>query len=230
MSFEKDIWRLEAEKKTKEEDKNRMEQELKACEAERAAAEEARKILQLAARKTQEKIEIHFSALVSNALKAVFNDPYTFVPVFEERRNTTECDLWYERSGEYAPTDFAVGGSVNDISSFACRLAYNRLEQGAPVLILDEPFKNLDKDKLPRTVELLHLLAREFEIQFIINTHIPEIAERADKVFEIHNGAVIRSFPKENKNGDDDRLAAHSKTQRTDKKRKRHRSKNRTSG
>lgn len=188
MSFEKDIQKLEAEKRILEKEKEKKEKELTECQTEKKSAEDARMILQLAARKTQEKIEIHFSDLVTKALKAVFDDPYTFIVKFEERRNKTECDFWLQKNGTKYHPRFSAGGGVLDVVSFALRLAYNRLERGAPILVLDEPFKYLDKDTLPKAIELLHLLSNEFNMQFLINTHIPQIAEQANKVFEIENG------------------------------------------
>lgn len=191
MSFDKDIQKLEAEKRLLEHELGKYEEELEQCAKEKKAIEDARNIMQLAARKTQENLEVHFSDLVSKALMTVFDDPYLFVPKFEERRNKTECDLWFERNNVRRRPQFSAGGGVIDVTSFALRLAYNRLEKGAPVLILDEPFKMLSKSLMPRAIELLHMLAHEFGIQMIINSHIDDIAQQADKVFEIERGKLI---------------------------------------
>lgn len=191
MSFDKDIQKLEAEKKFLEQELEGYEERLEACAKEKKAIEDARNIMQLAARKTQENLEVHFSDLVSKALATVFDDPYLFVPKFEERRNKTECDLWFEKNKVRRRPRFSTGGGVIDITSFALRLAYNRLEKGAPVLVLDEPFKMLSKSLMPRAVALLHLLSREFGVQMIINSHIDELAQQADKVFEIEGGKLI---------------------------------------
>jgi len=191
MSFKKDIDMLIAEKKIIEKDIQEEERELEKCKEERYAAEDARIIYQLAAKKTQQRVEHHFSDLVTKAFHLIFDDPYTFIPKFEERRNKTECDLFFEKGGKLMRPRFSAGGGTIDIASFASRLAYWKIEKSAPVFVLDEPFKMLSKKHIPRAIEMLRLLSQEFNLQLIINTHIPEIAEHADKVFEIKKGEVV---------------------------------------
>lgn len=164
---------------------------LKDCVNEKVAAEEARSILQLAAKKTQEKLEVHFSDLVTKAFQAVLKKPYNFSSKFIERRNKTECDLKLERDGVYYAPKFTSGGGVIDIASFALRLAYWKLEKSSPVIIFDEPFRFSSKSMLPKIAEMLKALSTEFKLQVILITHIPELAEIADKVFEIENGSVV---------------------------------------
>ena len=171
-------------------DLEKYKQESQELIAERHAAEEARIILQLAAKKTQEQLEVHFSDLVTKAFKAVLRNPYNFSSKFIERRNKTECDLRFERDGVYYKPKFTTGGGVIDLASFALRIAYWRLEKTAPVIILDEPMKMVSKNLIPKIAELVKLLSVEFEIQFLIITHIPELAETADALFVIENGKL----------------------------------------
>jgi predicted ATPase len=191
MSFEKDINILIAERNAIQKEIDRKENELEKCISERSAAENARIILQTAAKKTQKNLEQHLSEIVTNAFQYVFDDPYTFSPDFVERRNKTECDLWFTKGNKKKLRPrFAAGGGVIDIASFALRLAYWRLEKSAPIFILDEPFKMLSKKHIPKAVALLNTLAEEFDLQMIINTHIPEITDQADRMFEIKGGQV----------------------------------------
>lgn len=191
MGIKEDIDRLEAEKKILEKDIQEKQHELELCQQEVHAAENARTILQLAARKTQENVEVRFSDLVTKAFKIVFDDPYTFVPKFEERRNHTECDLWFQKNDKLYRPRFASGGGVIDVASFALRLAYWRFEKSAPILILDEPFRQLSRNLIPRAAEMLKMLAEEFDIQMIISTHIDQLSDIADYRFEIKNGKVV---------------------------------------
>jgi DNA repair exonuclease SbcCD ATPase subunit len=112
------------------------------------------------------------------------------MPEFVERRNKTECDLWLMKDGQKLRPKFAVGGGVRDIVSFALRLSYWRLEKSSPVMILDEPFKNLSRNLIPKAVDTLKYLSNKFNLQMIIVTHIPELAEQADRLFEVEQGQV----------------------------------------
>jgi DNA repair exonuclease SbcCD ATPase subunit len=47
-------------------------------------------------------------------------------------------------------------------------------------LILDEPFKNLDSERIVFAVEWLKTISKELGIQFLIITHIKELIEKAD--------------------------------------------------
>jgi len=191
MSFESRINSLNAEKKVIENDLKKKQNELQSYQEEKEAAEEARIILQTAARKTQQNIEIHFSDLVTKAMQLVFDNPYVFQPEFIEKRNKTECDLWFVKNNQKLRPRFASGGGALDVASFALRLAYWRLEKSAPVLILDEPFKNLSRNLMPKAVEMLKMLSNEFGLQIIMITHIQEIVEEANKVFKIQGGKSL---------------------------------------
>lgn len=158
---------------------------------EQEAIQEARTIIQIAAKETQENIEEHISNLVTKSMHIVFDNPYVFKPEFIERRNKTECDFWLERDGERIKPRFSVGGGVMDIIAFALRLSYWKLENCASVIILDEPFKNLSKKLIPKAAETLKFLSEELNLQMIISTHIEEITEQADKIFEISDGKIV---------------------------------------
>lgn len=194
MDFERRINSLITERNILQRSLNKKEEELKACKEEKHAVEDARSILQTAAKNTQQTIEVHFSNIVTTAFEMIFDEPYEFITVFEERRNKTECDFWYKKKSKpkkLLRPKFAGGGGTIDIASFASRLGYWKLENSSPVLALDEPFKMVSKKYMPHAVEMLHVLAKEFNIQLIINTHIPLIAEHADKVFVIEKGRVM---------------------------------------
>ncbi|MFU8773573.1 MAG: hypothetical protein ACNA8H_14295 [Anaerolineales bacterium] len=145
----------------------------------------ARSLIQKAAQLTQEKLSSHISDLVSLALRSVFPDPYEFQVVFENRRNSMECDLNFVKDGhEYKPLD-SCGYGAADIASFALRVAYWSLGDTRPLLIWDEPFRQLDKKKQPLAAEMVKRLSQELGLQIIIITHSEELAECADKVFNV---------------------------------------------
>ena len=53
------------------------------------------------------------------------------------------------------------------------------------VLILDEPFRYLSSNLLPRASEMLKQISEQLELQIIMVTHATELAEEADKIFEV---------------------------------------------
>lgn len=188
--FDNRISSLKARKKVIEKDIQKKEKELENCKKEKQDAEDARTILQVAAKETQRNLETHFSSLVTNSFDIVFDDPYEFKPEFVEKRNKTECNLWFVRNGKHLTPRFSSGGAVRDVAAFALRLAYWRLEKSEPLLILDEPFKKLHRDRLLRVTETIRYLSDELGLQMIIVTHMPEIAQQADKVMEVEGGTV----------------------------------------
>lgn len=149
--------------------------------------ERALELVKLAALKTQEQIQFHISDITSLALSAVFPEPYELVLEFVERRNKTECDLYFKRNEERMdPLDSSGGGPV-DIASFALRIASWSLQQpnGNNTIILDEPFKNLSKEYREQGALLLQEVSQKLGIQFIIVTHMPILTQYADKVFNV---------------------------------------------
>lgn len=157
--------------------------------------EVARVIFQKAAKATQDKISIQISDIVSKALAAVFDDPYRFVVKFETRRNVTECDLWFEKNGQLRSPMDSCGYGAADIASIALRVSYWKMSKNCRnFLALDEPTRNLSRDKQPRASQMLKKLS-EMGIQFLIVTHNPDVAAAADKTFTVtqENGEAIIS-------------------------------------
>ena len=171
------------------------ETESKAKEWERTmeAAQEARDRLQLIAQKTQKSLELKMAHVVSNALSAIFPDPYEFRIVFETKRGQTEVSFGLERPdrpGEIlslSAVDDEVGGGVLDIVAFALRIAMHTLTRyrTRATIILDEPFRFLHNSYKELAADLLRTTAEMLELQFIVVTHDDEIAMAGDKLFKV---------------------------------------------
>lgn len=147
--------------------------------------EEVRSIFQQAAQVTQYQLGSSISKIVSNALAAVFSDPYEFKVSFEKRRNVTECDLLFVKNGIPRNPLRSCGYGAADIASLALRVAYWKLDnESRNVFILDEPTRNLDVSKQPLASLMIKKLS-ESGIQFLIVTHRPELAEAADRTFKV---------------------------------------------
>lgn len=133
---------------------------------------EAQKIVQGVAKTVQQKVHDRISRLVSDCLKTCF--PYRFEILFEEKRGKTDARMVFfdEEENEIDPLTAAAGGAV-DLASFALRLTCLMLQRPKKrkLLVLDEPFKHLSKDRHEVVGELIEKLSKELEIQVIFVTH-----------------------------------------------------------
>jgi DNA repair exonuclease SbcCD ATPase subunit len=149
--------------------------------------QKARTIVQIVAQETQAKVEYHISNLVSMALSSVFPDPYEFSLRFVQRRNKTEADLLFVKDGkEGYPLDMSGGGPI-DVASFALRVATWSIKPTRRTIVLDEPGKFISRDLQIKFSEMIKHLSSSLGLQFIIVSHVPEITEAADKIFEVTN-------------------------------------------
>lgn len=187
--------RLHIDKKTglveglKEQNEKKIA-ENKVLEQEFYLHEKALTIVKEVGRKTQEKLQFHISDITSLALDAVMpEDPYKLTMQFVDRRDKNECDLRFERQGNLMkPLDSSGVGAI-DVASFALRIAAWSIQfpKSRPVIILDEPFKFLDKSKHGRASEMLKELSLKLGLQFIIVTHEEGLTENADRIFKVSN-------------------------------------------
>jgi DNA repair exonuclease SbcCD ATPase subunit len=149
--------------------------------------EEAREIIRTVGIATQNQISFHISDITSLALEAVFDDPYKLEVEFVQRRNKTECDLYFVRDGERIDPLSASGGGAVDVAAFALRIASWSMARPRTrnVIILDEPLRFLSADMQERASIMIKELSEKLGLQFIIVTHEPILANYADKVFEV---------------------------------------------
>lgn len=171
--------------------KKRFSRELSDLNQDREALEEAREIFKKSAILTQNHLAEHLSSIVTKSLRLVWPESdLSFHAEFVERRNSTECDMWIEEKGfKYSLLD-GKGYGVVDIVSFSLKVAYILLHTVDNVVIIDEPFRNLGRNKHEITSHLLKELSDELEMQFIIATHSHSIIKHADVAFHIEKGKV----------------------------------------
>lgn len=165
--------------------------------------EEAQVFLQKIAQQTQEQLRYQIEDIVNLALETCFPNEYEFQIVFDIKYGKTVADLIFlsKRTGRLIDPMNASGGGVIDLTSFALRIACYALEQGTDnVIILDEPFRFLSRDLQSRAGEILKTLSERMNIQIIMVTHIGEIIDIADKVFEVKKNSegVSNIFIKNN--------------------------------
>lgn len=149
--------------------------------------EQAREIIREVALKTMSQISFHISDITSLALEAVFDNPYRLVTDFVQRRNKTECDLYFERDGNRVDPLSASGVGAVDIASFALRIASWSMNRphSRNVIILDEPFKCLSDNYQEKASQMVKELSEKLNLQFIIISHNQTLASAADRTFEV---------------------------------------------
>jgi len=150
--------------------------------------EKALECVKLVGLRTQQSLEFKISDLVSMALSSVYDDPYEFMARFIQRRNKSECDLLFSRKGQEIdePMDSSGGGTVH-IAAFALRVVSWVLQNPRTnnVLLLDEPFPGLDPVRMNLASAMLSEISKKLSLQVIVVTHSTELAECADKVFNV---------------------------------------------
>lgn len=150
---------------------------LAANQAELAAMKEAQVLVQQTATLAQETAHRRIAQLVTECLRAVFDDPYEFRIEFDRKRGRTEARCLVVRGDcEIDPLE-AAGGGVVDVIAFALRLIALTLKrpERRRLLILDEPFKFVSEEYRERIRDLLLTLSEDLGIQMVIVTHIREL-------------------------------------------------------
>lgn len=160
--------------------------------------EKAREVIQQVGLKTQGQLSYNISEIASMALTAVLENPYELKVVFVQRRNKTECDLFFVRDdAEIDPFD--GGGGAVDVAGFALRVASWSMTtpQTRPVLLLDEPFKHLKGEGTNRKMlDMIKQVSDKLGIQIIMvsdeRVSRDATVEATDLLFEttIKNGVT----------------------------------------
>jgi DNA repair exonuclease SbcCD ATPase subunit len=161
-------------------------------------AEQARALVQLAGKMTQEQLQYHLSELARLALSAIFRDPYDFEIAFETRRGRTEADFWFVRDGKRIDPGGNCGIGAVDVAGMALRASLWSLRRprSRASVFVDEPFPHLKGDEPNRAaLEVLREICRpKLEsgwpgLQLVIiadeRTSREELKEVADRMFLI---------------------------------------------
>lgn len=178
---------LKGQKNQIEKDISDNKKALKYAKRELSHYEEAKEIIREVGIKTQEQLQFHISDITSLALEAVFPDPYKLEIEFVQRRNKTECDIYFSRNGNQVDPISASGGGAVDIAAFALRIASWSLQRphSRNTIILDEPMRFVSKEYREKTSLMMKEVSQKLGLQFIIVTHDPTLSAYADKVFEV---------------------------------------------
>ncbi|MFW6272157.1 MAG: hypothetical protein ACOC2U_00040 [bacterium] len=152
--------------------------------------EQAREIIKQVGLKTQKQLEFHIADIASLALESVFDKPYKLVLKFEERRNTIERDILFEKNNNQIDPQSEGGGGVNDVAAFALRIASYSMQVPKPnnIIVLDEPFKFINgKELQERASDMIRQVSKKLGIQFMVITNESDLTFHANKSFSVIN-------------------------------------------
>jgi len=155
-----------------------------------AATEEAQVLLQHVAEKTQSLIRYHITELGSTALEAVFGGDIRLGLEFRQNAGKTVADIFFLRGPEGKPVSplGSDSGGAADIAAMALRCSLWSLQRPRtrPVMILDEPLKNINDDTRKmhhKAAKMIKTISEKLGMQFLIITALPELEDIADKVY-----------------------------------------------
>lgn len=121
--------------------------------------------------------------IVTDAIKFIYGDDYSFEMESEIKRNQPEIHFYVVIGGHrYSIKNDDIGGGVVDVVAFALRVTLWALQdqQTDNVMVLDEPLKNVDSDRLVLVGYMVKKLSQDLNLQFIMVTHETQLAEAAD--------------------------------------------------
>ena len=148
-------------------------------------------VLRVVGELLQQKIKERVEKLVTMVLRGIFGPDYRFFLDIDHKRGQAVATpmIEFPFKGEMicAEVRDAKGGGIVNVTAFVLQVVVLSLSRPrlAKVMILDEVFKNVSREYLPKVAELLGTLSRITKIQFVLVTHKGEFAEAADKVFEV---------------------------------------------
>jgi len=116
--------------------------------------------------------------ITNMALKSIFPEKdLSFRVMANRNKQGVFYDLYIETNNTLTRLLDAKGGGVLDVIQMCLRLTYLIRMKGKlrQFLLLDEPFKNLDGERVNLAIDWLCKITKEFDIQLLIVTHIPSL-------------------------------------------------------
>jgi len=148
--------------------------------------EKCRQLIMQVGRDTQNELKNLIEHTVTLGLQSVYGLKYKFVVQFNyDKRDQLEVSFFVDKNGLLLePRKDTMGYGVVDICSFSLRMVMWMLSSPptAPIMALDEPFKNASIDLIPQISEMVKQISDMLGVQFIISTHIEGMIERADTI------------------------------------------------
>jgi DNA repair exonuclease SbcCD ATPase subunit len=157
--------------------------ELKAIRKEKYAIEseigsilESRHVVFEIGEKLHKQIIDTYSEIGTMCLQSIFGDDYRYKMIGEIKYGLLSIShIVLDKKGNEIDPINSMGGGVVDVLSFALRLTTLLLSGTDRLLILDEPFRFLSRDKIPIIRSVLDILSVDYGVQIEMVTHtLPE--------------------------------------------------------
>jgi len=135
---------------------------------------------------TRKEVKDFIENTVTFAIQTVYGDEYSFVAQFNyDKRDQFEIQWFIDRNGVLLePRKDTISGGLTDVTAFSLRLVIHALEEPdpAPILIMDEPFKNVSKRYIPLVSKMIKEISKLLSLQIIMCSHTNELIEQADNI------------------------------------------------
>lgn len=169
--------------------------ELESLTHKNAVEDLALQILESVSSQTQEMIKELVDRPVTVAIQTVYNDSTLgFRSDVIRTGDRMEINFLFSRGSNPIPGPIldSEGGGLVDVASFVLRLCLFRLEGCTGPLILDEPFRHVDKEALVRVAQFAQKVSHDMGIQLIIVTHEDAVASLADNTIRLIDRGLIK--------------------------------------
>jgi len=185
--YEKFLAKKKATRELLENAAKKLELEISSRRKHLIDLEEALEVMNIVSVLVQQGFEEVVEVLVTQALKFVFGDNYSFEIDSSISRNQPEINMFIVIDGErFSPKNDELSGGQADVVSFALRIVLWAIqdERTRATLVFDEPFRNLHGVKNAEAVrEMIQYLSKTLSLQFIIITQDEELTKVADCSF-----------------------------------------------
>ena len=165
---------------------------IEACRGARELNVAAKAVLEQVSSQEATEAQEAVATLVSRGLREVFGEEYSFVVEDRIVRGNSHLDFVIKDSGGNCldPVD-SHGGGLAAVTAFLLRVVVVLLE-GGRTLVVDEAFAHLSREYVPRLAAFLRTLVDTVGLQLILVSHVPELAETADRAYRFvpHDGQV----------------------------------------
>ena len=150
---------------------------------------DAREVMSAVGILAQQEFKEVLESLVTEALRAVFNETYSFIVEDTVQRNKPETNFYVEADGNKLGLRDELGCGVLDVISFVLRVVLwaSSVDETRNTMILDEPAKFVSRDRRQAFGDMMRKISSMLEIQFVMVTHEPEFIEVADKAYRVEN-------------------------------------------
>lgn len=194
------VTKKRAVQETLEDRKEKLSKKMDTLIIRSANLTEARELISQVGIVAQGEINGVIEELVTQAVQAVFGSNYSFEVVDQIQRNKPETNFFIIENGKRRDLRDSSGGGVLDLVALCLRVVIWAIKspRSAPVIILDEPLKFLDCERLDNAGAMINKLSEMLGIQFIIVTHEESLFDCADfhyrvtKVEDISNVVCLQ--------------------------------------